>query len=354
MKHSPSVPFVPPRRPLTAGTLSRFGCGRAARALGIVTLFASIGAYSRSSIAEPSGGASENLDAAREHFQRGVELYKERDFDAAQVEFTRAYALALNYKVLFNLGQVEVERHDYVAALKHFREYLNAGQDAIPSDRRKQVESDIQSLRRRVVELRIKCNVSDAEILVDHVVVGKTPLPEPLLLNAGILHVSVRKPGHIGEPRTLTLAGGEAQDIAFELRPEAKESATLATTQPPSVAPPPRAEHRASSAPFWIGFTATGVLAAGAGTFGFLALRSNKDLDRSLADFPGDQQRIAALRRELKRDALIADLLGGAAVVAGGITLYLAFSRSSPSEHASHAPLELRLHGRGVDLAGHF
>jgi tetratricopeptide (TPR) repeat protein len=354
MNPSLTAPFVPPRRRLAARTSLRLGRGRAARALGIVTLFASVGAYTPSSFAQPASGGSENLDAAREHFQRGVDLYKERDFDAALVEFTRAHALASNYKVLFNLGQVEVERHDYVAAIKHFNDYLDAGKDAIPSDRRKQVESDIQSLKRRVVELRIKCNVSSAEILVDNVVVGKTPLSEPLLLNAGVLQVSVRKPGYAGEARRLTLAGGETQDVTFELRPEGEESAPLATTPPSSAAPPPRAEHRASSAPFWIGLTATGVLAAGAGTFGYLALRSNQDLDRSLGAFPSDPQRIDTARRELKRDALIADLLGGAAVVAGGITLYFALSTSSPSERASRASLELRVRGRGVDLAGHF
>ena len=72
---------------------------------------------------------SAKLDDAQRRFQRGIELYKESDFDAALVEFKRAYELVPSYKILYNLGQVSYQRHDYASALRYFRQYLEEGGD---------------------------------------------------------------------------------------------------------------------------------------------------------------------------------------------------------------------------------
>jgi tetratricopeptide (TPR) repeat protein len=47
---------------------------------------------------------------ARMRFTRGVKLYHEGSYDAALAEFTKAYRLAPNYRVLYNLAQVQAER----------------------------------------------------------------------------------------------------------------------------------------------------------------------------------------------------------------------------------------------------
>ena len=58
--------------------------------------------------AQPKTTASETepaLGEARERFQRGVDLYKEGSFDAALAEFNKAYELAPNFRVLYNMAQ---------------------------------------------------------------------------------------------------------------------------------------------------------------------------------------------------------------------------------------------------------
>ncbi|HEX7507163.1 MAG TPA: hypothetical protein VF550_10350, partial [Polyangia bacterium] len=67
--------------------------------------------------AEPASNASDASAQARGCFQRGLELFDERDLDGAMVEFRRAYELAKSYRILFNLGQVAADKHDYAAAL---------------------------------------------------------------------------------------------------------------------------------------------------------------------------------------------------------------------------------------------
>src|SRR5262245_643202 len=89
-----------------------------------------------------SDASDDAVKQARDRFLRGVELYKEGSYDAALAEFTRAYELVPNYRVLFNIAQVQVERHDYAAALRFFADYLRQGAADVTSERREQVERE--------------------------------------------------------------------------------------------------------------------------------------------------------------------------------------------------------------------
>ncbi len=287
----------------------------------------------------PEGSAPEGSDQAREHFQHGVEFYKEQSFDAALAEFTRAYELQANYRVLFNIGQVQFERHDYVAALKLFRSYLDAGGDDIPAQRREQVEHDESTLRRRVAELQVKCDVPGAEITLDGVTVGKTPTTAPLLLNPGTVHVLVQKPGYVSEAQTLNVVGSEQKSLVIRLLPEV--TATAPSPAAPEPSPRPSSAQHGSRAPFWIGLGVTGALAIGAGAFAFQTHDANQGLDHELDTFPGDPDGIASARSRLKRDALVTDVLTGGALVAAGLTVYFALSSQGDSERPA-ALLRLR------------
>src|SRR5512147_2127853 len=86
------------------------------------------------------------VEEASQRFQRGVKLYRDRSFDAALVEFNRAYELAPDYRVLYNIGQVQVERGDAVAAVKAFRQYLKDGGDSIAATRSADLQTEITRL----------------------------------------------------------------------------------------------------------------------------------------------------------------------------------------------------------------
>ena len=87
--------------------------------------------------ASPEASAdTDGKQAAGEHFQRGVDLYNGGDYRAALIAFQRAYEIAPNFGVLYNLGQASAELKDYVSALDAFERYLKEGGDAVPADRR--------------------------------------------------------------------------------------------------------------------------------------------------------------------------------------------------------------------------
>jgi len=312
--------------------------------------------YALAARAQPPGEPprTELTDQARDHFQRGVEFYKELSFDAALAEFSRAYELQANYRVLFNLGQVQLERHDYVSALKMFRGYLDAGGDEIPAARRDQVERDIEMLRRRVAELQIKCNVPGAEVLVDGAIVAKTPLPAPLLINPGFVHVTVQKPGYVSATSAFSAVGAEQKSIDITLNEQGMNAAPqVGALETDEKLPPRSPASHINRTPFWIGLGVTGAFTIGAGVFALQAHKDNDHLDRKLDEFPGDDAAVSSARSQLKRDALITDVLTGGAVLAAGFTVYFALSARS-SEEPKKLGLRPSVRARGLELFATF
>ena len=272
-----------------------------------------------------------NVEDARVRFQRGAELYKEGSFDAALAEFKRAYELAPNYRLLFNLGQVEVERHDYAAALRYFRDYLAAGGAEIAADRRTQVEREIESLTARVAELDVTSNVAGSELSVDGVVVGTLPLAKPVIVSAGLRRISLSKPGHAPVERTITVGGGERPRLFLEFKDTQPHPVHATPAASPPSAPAPSASLGAAE---WTGIISTGAFTGAAVVFGVLAHDADGDLDASLSEFPGDAGRIDDDRSKLKLYAGLTDGFAAAALVSAVVTTLLLVSDDSeePSE----------------------
>lgn len=309
-------------------------------------------------------GDAGDVDEARTRFQRGVDLYRDGSFDAALAEFTKAYELSPNYRVLYNIAQVQSERHDYVAALNLFEKYLREGGTEVPADRREQVTKEITALKGRVAQVTVSADADGAELLVDGVSAGTLPLTEPVIVNAGVRQLQVRKAGYEPSSRTETIAGGDTVHLDFKLKPSvtatpaggAPQGAPLAThSDTADLSDQP--ESTPSRAPFWITLTSTALLTGGAVTFGVLTNNANKDLDSRLAAFPANADRIREARSTLKTDALLTDIFTGAAVVSGGFCLYFALSsggKSHPAADKAQATLKIAPAGTGVRVSGTF
>ena len=302
------------------------------------------------------GAASSKIPEAQQRFHRGIELYKEGDLAAAQVEFKRAYELAPSYKILYNLGQVAYQRHDYATALRTLRQYLGESDDAIPAERQHQVARDIADLQQRVGQLDIDGGDEGAEVLIDDNLKGTTPLRAPIAVNSGLRKVDLVSRSGERRTRVIDVAGGEIMRVSFPrltLRSDpavpavpaahpnlaapaapasprrtdlAKPSPVAAPAVPSIVFAPERAAAppRRSGFP-WKSWTFTGLLAGGAAATGAIAWSSKRDLDSQLSMFPANDVEIDYDRRRARGFALATDgLLIGTAIMTT-LSLYLTF-----------------------------
>jgi tetratricopeptide (TPR) repeat protein len=127
----------------------------------------------------PSAGApasaedvEKKIAEAKSRYKSGLALYDDGAFEAARVQFERAYQLAPSYKILYNVGLVYKQLNEFVAALKSFQQYLAEGGNEVPADRREEVTKTINSLLLIVASATVTTNFPDAEIAVDDAVVG--------------------------------------------------------------------------------------------------------------------------------------------------------------------------------------
>jgi len=304
----------------------------------------------------PADAAAAKQTEAAQRFRRGIDLYKSGDFAAALAAFKRAYELMPSFKILYNLGQVSYQRHDHAAALRYFQQYLADGDESIPDERRREVAVAIVDLEPRVGRLQIESGDEAAEVFVDDVLVGTTPLRALTVVNAGRRKIDVVTRNGEHRSRLVEVAGGEVMSLSFpRLGPQATEKeaaratepATLALTLPPTAPaetagtaidrPTATVSSTASAPAFpsarkgrlpWKSWAVTGLLAAGAATTGVFALQSKHDLDGQLNTFPQNANEIDYDRRRTRGFAIATDgLLLGTAVMTA-ISCYFTFRDS--------------------------
>lgn len=294
---------------------------------------------------------------ARDRYERGIQLYNEGVYDASLLELQRAYKLAPTYRILYNIAKVQRQMRDYAGAVRTFERYLREGGSEIPEERRTEVEQELGALRNRVARIQVATNVEGAEITIDDVPVGKTPLNEPVLVNAGQRRVGATKAGRVPVQRIVSVAGNDSMTLTLDLL-ESNAGESPGTGGRQIVVMSGRGDRTPSSSSVWLGWTATGLLAGGAVASGVLALNAKSDLDDRLSAPTTPEERDAA-EGKVRNMALLTDILAGAAIVAGGISVYFTIksSRAEPKRPAaSVAAKNMRLGvGLGrVNLEGRF
>jgi tetratricopeptide (TPR) repeat protein len=259
---------------------------------------------------------------AKQRFDRGFELYEEGEYPLALIEFRRAYELVPNYRVLYNIGQVCIQLAQYANARRALEEYVEKGGDALTPERRAAVKKDLDMLGRRTAFLTVGANVEGAEVLVDDVVVGKTPLGPALLVDAGIHRVTLRRSGYLPKTNTVTLAGGDEQTlgVALELEPEEKQTIVVREQL---------VEDRQST---WViaGWITTGALVAGAVVTGIMGSNEADELEQLRAAYSPDYDDLGRRIDDTKSNAstlfLASDVMSGAALIVGGLSLWITLS----------------------------
>lgn len=277
-----------------------------------------------------SAAASEGTDAAEAaaRFQRAVDMYREGGYEGALAEFRKAYQISPSYRVLYNIAQAQYALHDFVGAHKSLMQYVNEGGNEISTERRLQVDEMFARLGERIGRIQVTTNVSGADIRIDDVSVGTSPIAEPIPVNVGTRKVSAIKAGSPEMFRVVTVAGKENLKIELRIdepsRPLSAASISSSKSLPITVTTEARSEP--SHIPLILSASVAVTCAVATGVFGYLALDAQKKFKDQVNTFPNSSTEIENARTQSKRYAYLADGFGAATVVSGGIALYLALT----------------------------
>lgn len=311
--------------------------------------------------AQPSAARAQRAQKpAAEHFTRAVALFNEGDLRASLVEFQKAYELSPNPSVLYNIGQVHYQLQEYAAALRALTRFLADASPSAPN--RMDAETTVETLRSRVGQIWIKTNVEGADLAVDDEVVGRSPLATPVIVSIGRRRVSAMPAGRAPQSRVVDVAAGETVTVPLEFA-SAAAGAVAAVAAVPRAAPPadPLARRKTWRLVSWC---TTGALAGAAVATGVLALKASADLKAERDRFGVTPERLASVSDRSKTFSLATDVLVGAAIVAGGVSLYLQLTAPEGAERprvsaesaaaASRSRLGLGVSPTGVAVVGSF
>ena len=321
--------------------------------LGFFLGLASLGVHQHASAQDAR--ANTDVDTGRSHFKAGVDYYRDGDLTTALIEFKRAYAAAPNYRVLYNLGQVSNEMRDYVEAQRYFQRYLTEGAGEVDAARKQEVENYLVKIAGRIATIVLSSNLEGADLFIDDLLVGKSPMGEPVRVSAGTRRLSASISGHSRVTQVVEAAGGDTLVVKLEFTPQSKNDDVAQQAAPGATAPAPGV-HPA----MWLGI-ASGVLAVGTGVMAFLANSDSSNYQDAL-ERKTSASELQSFHDGAKTKALVTDILLGATVVTTAVTVFVALQGHpdhAPNAGNDHAKVpaphtEVSLGAGSVGLTSHF
>lgn len=277
----------------------------------------------------------DSVDRARASFYRGIERFQDGSFDAALTEFQGAYASVPTYRLLYNIAQTYFELHDYANCFRTLKDYVEQGGNDISSARRAQVKQLQHILRKRIAHLDIICSMDDAELRIDDVAVGRSPLASPVVVNPGPRKISATRPGSPLVTREVIMTEGEKATVRMEITPRAsKPSQPQAAQDELLSSTPSKAEVRAPqprTSRTWliVSLTAASSSAVATGIFGWQMVLAKSEFDHEVAKATYDSAALERVRSRTLTYEYLTEGFAAATLISSGMTLYLLLTDDS-------------------------
>jgi hypothetical protein len=245
--------------------------------------------------------------------------------------------------LLYNLGQVSQELRDYPAAERYYTGYLQEGAGQIEASRKQEVEYELAKVRVRIASIAITCNLRDAEVFIDDVLIGKTPLADSVRVSTGQRRITGRLPGFAPITQVVDAAGGETVEVVLDFMAPHAASAEAEPARAADV----QSHVNPLALTLVIG---TAALAAGTGVMAALAESKAGDYRDALKRKTSAHE-LKSLQDSAKTRAAISDVLLGATVLAAAGSVIVIW-RDGMTERDDTAAL--RIGPGSVELSGKF
>jgi hypothetical protein len=322
------------------------------------SLFASLffSAMGRAQDVAPGAEAAVSDEVRKEasaRFRRGVELFQEGAFRAALVEFQRAYDIAPDFRLLYNIGQAQVQVQDYLGANHSYEQYLTEGGSEVDAARREEVEMALTALRERVARLIIRVDREGADVFVDDQRVGTSPMAGTVAVNLGRHRIYARLADGAAGEKVIDVAGGDLMEVDLAI-------VDVPVTSVAEAATPVDDSMSGMRRGAIVSLASAGAFLAGAVVTGVMARNKSNDLDDALAVKPptgeADAKKIDDLRSSADALAVTTDILAAAAITLGvaGTVLWFMDDAPDPDKVAARSKFTVEVSPRAIRVGGRF
>ena len=250
--------------------------------------FAALAAALALTLSHDSRGADPGKEA-EEHYLRGKVLLKNGDVKGAYLEYRASWDLKQSYDIAANLGNLELEQGLPRDAAEHLAFALRTVAVNVPEEKVAAIRGLLDRARRLVGTATVKVNIAGAEILVDGLPVGRSPLSDELFIDPGKRTIEARLSPYVPAKNVVDVVRGGTVPVTLELLLTAPVASGSASALPLSTAAPitrPR-----TMIPVGVGVAAAAA-GLGVGIVGIvLAGSKSSEIDRLLGELtPLDKQ----------------------------------------------------------------
>jgi hypothetical protein len=177
----------------------------------------------------PAPSTDVQTDKARELHLEADALYRKGEFAKARASYLAAWALKKHWQIAGSLADCEVKLGLFRDAAEHFAYYFrNLPVGRTPPPSAKKLYDDAKA---KVATIIVQVNEGGADVKVDGVLVGTSPLQDPVFVAPGKHQVEAR----LGSKRasaTFTADAGKPANLPLELKEETGAPAVTATAVP--------------------------------------------------------------------------------------------------------------------------
>lgn len=160
--------------------------------------------------------ADEATLEARRHFQNGIKLYNDQNFQGALAEFDAAYRLKPGPGSLKNIALCQKGLFRYTDAVDTLQKLLQRHGSELSADEHRAVTDAIDELGTLIGSIVIKVSPASAKVTLDGRTLAATELGQSLRLNTGEHVIVAEAAGYGRQARTIRVAGGQ-KDVPVEL-----------------------------------------------------------------------------------------------------------------------------------------
>jgi len=185
------------------------------------------GEAAKPSAVSDSGG--EPTRQVRELMHEGAVKFAAGDWEGARFAYFKAWDLKRHPALAANMAAAEIKLELYREAAEHLK-YALKFIPLVQTDKRDAVQEQLNECRAHLTALTIATNVAGANVTVDTVRVGPSPITDEVLVSPGKHKIEASRHGYQFASREVSTDAGQALSVSIELQPESQvpESASRA------------------------------------------------------------------------------------------------------------------------------
>lgn len=169
----------------------------------------------------PSAALAQQADEYKPRMDKGVKLYRDKNYEAAIVEFRAAYKIRPKASPLINISLCYKGLFDYPKAIAALEEALAKHRDTMDPADKKAAEDAITEMRDLLAYVTIAVTPKTATVTVDGEELSPEALAAPVPLGPGTHRIGARAEGHASAEQSISIASGEKdRKVSIALTPD--------------------------------------------------------------------------------------------------------------------------------------